>query len=103
MLHLLNADDPAAPFPDPATAEEEPDGLLAVGGDLSPIRLLNAYQSGIFPWYNEGDPILWWSPDPRMVLFPEELKISRSLGKTLRRGGFEISMDHAFDRVETSN
>ncbi|MES9906692.1 MAG: leucyl/phenylalanyl-tRNA--protein transferase, partial [Sedimenticola sp.] len=69
MLHLLNTDDSDAPFPPVSQAEREPDGLLAVGGDLSPQRLLNAYRQGIFPWYSDGQPILWWSPDPRMVLF----------------------------------
>jgi leucyl/phenylalanyl-tRNA---protein transferase len=73
--------------------------LLAVGGDLSPSRLIDAYRRGIFPWFNEGDPILWWSPDPRMVLFPQELKISRSLRKTLKRGNYEIRADSAFKQV----
>lgn len=75
------------------------DGLLAVGGDLSVDRLLLAYRSGIFPWYAEGDPILWWSPDPRLVLFLDELNISRSLKKTLRQGVFQITMDAAFEQV----
>lgn len=99
MLYLLNQDNPTEPFPDPATAETHPDGLLAIGGDLSPARLLNAYRNGVFPWYNEGEPIMWWSPDPRMVLFPQELKISRSLRKTLRKDKFQVSMDCAFDQV----
>ena len=72
-------------FPPLEHALSEPNGLLAAGGDLSPQRLLAAYRKGIFPWFNKDDPILWWSPDPRMVLFPEELKISRSLRKTLRK------------------
>jgi leucyl/phenylalanyl-tRNA--protein transferase len=76
-----------------------PEGLLAVGGDLSPERLLLAYQSGIFPWYSEDEPILWWSPDPRLVLYPEELKISRSLRKTIRRDRFRVSMDTCFAQV----
>jgi leucyl/phenylalanyl-tRNA--protein transferase len=76
-----------------------PEGLLAVGGDLSPERLLLAYQSGIFPWYSEDEPILWWSPDPRLVLYPEELKISRSLRKTIRRGRFVVTMDTRFSKV----
>lgn len=92
-------DDPAAPFPPIDQALLDPDGLLAVGGDLSPQRLLNAYQHGIFPWYSEGEPILWWSPDPRCVLFPEKLKISRSLQKTLRKQLFELRMDTAFEAV----
>jgi leucyl/phenylalanyl-tRNA--protein transferase len=74
----------------------EPAGLLAAGGDLSPARLLSAYERGVFPWYSAEQPILWWAPDPRMVLFPAELKISRSLGKTLRSGRFECRFDTAF-------
>ncbi|MBE0596007.1 MAG: leucyl/phenylalanyl-tRNA--protein transferase, partial [Desulfuromonadales bacterium] len=84
-------------FPLPALAE--PDGLLAVGGDLSPARLLLAYSTGIFPWYNEGDPILWWSPDPRCIFEPAEVRISRSLAKTLRRGTFSVTYDRAFAEV----
>jgi len=91
--------DPNEPFPPLSEALTEPDGLLAAGGDLSPKRLLNAYRHGIFPWYNEGEPILWWSPDPRCVLFPENLKISRSLRKTLRKQLFEIRMDTVFSDV----
>jgi leucyl/phenylalanyl-tRNA--protein transferase len=89
---------PRAPvFPDPALAE--PDGLLAVGGDLSPERLLRAYAEGIFPWYSEETPILWWSPEPRMVLLPAELHVPRSLARTLRSGRFEIRSDTAFGEV----
>ena len=87
------------PFPPVRSALKEPNGLLAAGGDLSPERLLDAYRRGIFPWYSEGDPILWWSPDPRMVLFPCELKISRSLGKTLRNRRYETRFDSAFEEV----
>jgi len=87
-------------FPPPEYAE--PDGLLAVGGDLSLKRLLLAYSMGIFPWYSEGQPILWWSPDPRLVLLPEELKVSRSLGKTLRKQAFKVTFDRAFREVITS-
>jgi leucyl/phenylalanyl-tRNA---protein transferase len=76
-------------------ALREPQGLLAAGGDLSPARLLAAYERGIFPWYSQ-QPILWWSPDPRMVLFPNEFKCSRSLAKTLRHGAFSTRVDHAF-------
>ena len=76
-------------------ALREPPGLLAAGGDLSPTRLLAAYERGVFPWYSQ-QPILWWSPDPRMVLFPNEFKCSRSLGKTLRHGAFSTRLDHAF-------
>jgi leucyl/phenylalanyl-tRNA--protein transferase len=84
------------PFPPLSRALKEPNGLLAAGGDLSTARLLEAYRSGIFPWFSEGDPILWWSPDPRMVLLPHELKVSRSLAKALRNRGFELSADRAF-------
>lgn len=84
-------------FPPPERSE--PDGLLAVGGDLSPERLLLAYSAGIFPWYGEGLPILWHSPDPRTVLRPEALHVPRSLGKTLRRGDFDVRLDTAFARV----
>jgi len=77
----------------------EPDGLLCAGGDLGPARLLAAYRRGIFPWYSAGQPILWWSPDPRMVLYPDELKISRSLRRTLRRETLKVSFDTRFDEV----
>jgi len=90
------------PFPPIATALREPNGLLAAGGDLSPQRLLNAYSLGIFPWFSEGDPILWWSPDPRMVLFPSELKLSHSLAKVLRNKPYEVRVDSAFRTVMES-
>lgn len=77
----------------------EPNGLLAVGGDLTPRRLLAAYRHGIFPWYEAGQPLLWWSPDPRLVLFPEDLKVSRSLAKLLRRENYQFSFDRAFPAV----
>lgn len=86
-------------FPDVNLALREPDGLLALGGDLHPGRLLAAYRQGIFPWYDEGQPILWWSPDPRAVLFPSRLKISRSLAKTLRQGRYRVTMDQDFRAV----
>jgi len=89
-------------FPPVESALKEPDGLLAAGGDLSPETLIKAYQQGIFPWYSEGEPILWWSPDPRFVLFPDMLKVSRSLAKNVRNGGFTVSMDRAFDAVISS-
>ena len=92
--------DPNSPFPPLEYAYE--DGLLAAGGDLSSQRLLNAYRQGIFPWFSEADPILWWSPDPRMVLFPQEIKISKSLRKTLKKSGFTISLDRAFSDVMQS-
>ncbi|MGI9319460.1 MAG: leucyl/phenylalanyl-tRNA--protein transferase, partial [bacterium] len=75
------------------------DGLLAMGGDLSPERLLLAYKSGIFPWFNYGDPILWWSPDPRCVIFPDQFIPSRSLKKTIRNRGYRFTLDTAFDQV----
>jgi leucyl/phenylalanyl-tRNA--protein transferase len=86
-------------FPDVELALRDPDGLLAVGGDLSVERLLAGYQRGIFPWYSPGQPILWWSPDPRSILLPGSLKISRSLRKTLRKRCFEITLDHDFKAV----
>jgi len=99
MPYLLAPNDPAAWFPDVSEAMTEPDGLLAVGGDLSIRRLVAAYSRGIFPWYGRGDPILWWSPDPRTVLLPEEVHVSRSLRKLLRRGRFQVTMDRDFDAV----
>jgi len=86
-------------FPPVETALTDPNGLLAVGGDLSVERLLAAYRLGIFPWFSGGQPILWWSPDPRMVLFPAELRVSRSLAKRLRRQDYEIRFDSAFHEV----
>ena len=96
MIPWIEAD---SPFPPLQAALRDPNGLLAAGGDLSPQRLLAAYRQGIFPWYSEGDPILWWSPDPRMVLVPEALRVSRSLAKTLRNKRYEIRFDTAFDAV----
>lgn len=90
---------PEPVFPPVDTALTEPNGLLAAGGDLSSGRLLSAYRRGIFPWYSPGEPILWWSPDPRMVLFPDRLKISRSLAKVLRNRSYLVTLDTAFDRV----
>jgi leucyl/phenylalanyl-tRNA--protein transferase len=87
-------------FPPPELAE--PDGLLAVGGDLSPARLLAAYQQGIFPWYSGKEPILWWSLSPRLVLFPEEFHLPRSLARTIKRGIYQVSADTAFAEVITS-
>lgn len=97
MLTWLSKD--SLSFPPLARALREPDGLLAAGGDLRPERILAAYRHGCYPWYQQGQPILWWSPDPRFVLLPDELHISRSLGKVLRRQIFEVSYDQAFDRV----
>jgi leucyl/phenylalanyl-tRNA--protein transferase len=84
-------------FPDPQLAE--PDGLLAVGGDLNPARLLAAYQQGIFPWYSDQEPILWWSPAPRLILLPEEFHLPKRLGRTLRKKTFEVRADTAFAEV----
>lgn len=86
-------------FPAPESAMLDPNGLLAAGGDLSPARLLRAYSRGIFPWYEEDQPILWWSPDPRLVLLPHELNVSRSLAKLARKAPFEISFDRDFSGV----
>ncbi len=87
-------------FPSPERALKEPNGLLAIGGDLSPQRLLAAYRVGVFPWYNDDrGPILWWSPDPRAVLFPSSIKISRSLRKRIARGDLEVTLDRAFADV----
>jgi len=93
--------EPGSParFPPAELALAEPDGLLALGGDLAPSRLLSAYRSGIFPWYSAGQPILWWSPNPRTVLFPERLHVSRSLRRTLRRGSYRVTTDQAFSEV----
>ena len=96
MIPWLGPDDP---FPPVDRAAAHPNGLLAAGGDLSVARLVSAYGSGIFPWSSEDQPILWWSPDPRMVLFPAELKVSRSLAKTLRNSRFEVRADTAFRDV----
>jgi len=98
-LQWLDPYDVEAPFPDVELAMREPDGLLAVGGDLSLARLLRAYRQGIFPWYSDAQPILWWSPDPRSVLYPERLRISRSLRKSLRRNIYTVTTDRAFRRV----
>ena len=86
-------------FPDTHLAESDPNGLLAIGGDLTETRLLDAYRRGIFPWYSVGQPILWWSPAPRMVLYPDELHVSRTLRKAMRNRGYEVSVDMAFDSV----
>lgn len=96
MIPWLGSD---SHFPPVEQATADPNGLLAAGGDLSVERLVEAYGNGIFPWFNEGQPILWWSPDPRMVLFPSELRVSRSLAKTLRNSRFEVRADTAFRDV----
>ncbi len=91
--------DPRDPFPPVERALRESNGLLCAGGDLSVERLLQAYRLGIFPWYSRGEPILWWSPDPRMVLYCEELKVPRSLAKSVRNKGYRLRIDTAFDEV----
>ena len=91
--------DPAAPFPPVTQALDDPNGLLAMGGDLHPERLTRAYAQGIFPWFSDGQPILWWSPDPRMVLPPGELHVSRSLRRFLRQCGWRVSINAAFAEV----
>lgn len=96
---FLHPDDETTPFPPAALAMREPNGLLAVGGSLTSARLEQAYRCGIFPWFSPGQEILWWSPDPRAVLFPEKLRLARSLRKTLRNQEFEVVFDKAFADV----
>lgn len=98
MLKRLD-DFPLGSFPSVVEALDEPNGLLAFGGCLSVDRLLNAYRHGIFPWFNEGDPILWWSPDPRWILSPSDVHVSKSLEKRMRREDFEVTFDRAFSEV----
>ena len=96
MVPVLN---PGDPFPPTNTALQDPDGLLAIGGDLSPQTLLRAYSLGIFPWFTSEQPILWWSPNPRLVMHPKLLKKSRSLKKTLRKRVFEVTINQSFEEV----
>jgi leucyl/phenylalanyl-tRNA--protein transferase len=96
MIPWLSENDP---FPPVKQALREPNGLLAAGGELTPGRLLEAYRHGIFPWFSAGEPVLWWSPDPRMVLIPEEFKISDSFAKILRKRSYEVRTDTAFEQV----
>ncbi|WP_146909455.1 leucyl/phenylalanyl-tRNA--protein transferase [Arenimonas daejeonensis] len=91
--------DPAAPFPPGESATRDPNGLLAMGGDLSPTRLLNAYRHGIFPWYSAGEPILWWCPDPRMVFRTDAFRLSSRLRRALRRSTWQLRADTAFEAV----
>lgn len=93
-VYLLNE---SPIMPDPGQADAE--GLVAIGGDLSPERLINAYKAGIFPWYEEGSAILWWSPDPRLVLFPEELKVSKSMRRLLSKKAFNVTFNQSFSEV----
>jgi len=99
-LHLQRlADDPLAPFPPARTAMRHPNGLLAFGGDLSVARLLNAYRQGVFPWYSDGQPILWWSPDPRLVFHTAAMRLPRRLRRSLRHSGWRITADRDFAGV----
>jgi leucyl/phenylalanyl-tRNA--protein transferase len=99
VIPWLRAEDPPGAFPPVEAALADPDGLLCAGGDLSPGRLLEAYRRGIFPWYSAGQPILWWTPDPRAVLYPAEFRLSRSLAKTIRNRGYAVTTDRVFGRV----
>lgn len=99
MIPWLTADLAFPPIDKALKEPKGPNGLLAIGGDLSPARLLAAYRQGIFPWYSDGDPLLWWSPDPRMVLFPSEIRITRSLAKILRNADYTVRLDTAFAQV----
>jgi leucyl/phenylalanyl-tRNA--protein transferase len=96
VIPFLDSNDP---FPPAELALQQPNGLLAAGADLSPSRLLDAYTQGIFPWFGREDPLLWWSPDPRMVLYVRELRVSRSLRRTIRSGRFHVTVDTAFPAV----
>lgn len=98
-LHWLDPRNPHQPFPPPHLAMREPNGLLAIGGDLSVSRLLRAYSQGIFPWYNPDEPILWWCPDPRSVLLPAAMHVSRSLRRAVNRGDYAVTLDRCFDAV----
>ena len=95
MIYRLDPDYPGFPNPE----EAEPDGLLAIGGDLSVPRLINAYCCGIFPWFSDGEPIMWWSLDPRMVLFPDEFRYSKSLRRVVSSGKYEVRIDQQFEEV----
>ena len=99
MLPGIQALDPGDSFPPTSEALEYPNGLLTIGGDLSPERLIAAYRRGIFPWYEGNQPVLWWTPNPRSVLSPENFHISRSLGKTLRKNTFRLTVDKQFEKV----
>ncbi|WP_435954403.1 leucyl/phenylalanyl-tRNA--protein transferase [Dryocola sp. BD626] len=98
-MRLIQLSRDSIAFPSPEGALREPNGLLALGGDLSPARLLMAYQRGIFPWFSPGDPILWWSPDPRAVLFPEHFHVSRSMKRFHNRSPYRVTLNHAFEQT----
>lgn len=96
-MQLITLDTPETQFPSPDSASEE--GLVAVGGEITTVRVLSAYRQGIFPWYSEDQPVLWWSPEPRAILYPDDIKVSRSLKKTLRKQVFHVTADQAFNEV----
>ena len=98
-IPFLAPDDDSTPFPDVDSALTEPDGLLMAGGNLAPRRLVSAYRAGVFPWYEAGEPILWWSPDPRCVIWPDDLRVTRSLAKTIRSGRYEVTENLAYREV----
>jgi len=99
MIYMLEPG--SLEFPPSDQAMKDPDGLLAIGGDLSPDRLIEAYRQGIFPWFQQGQPILWWSPDPRWVIFPDDFHLSRSLRKVVNRREFSVTFDRSFEQVLT--
>lgn len=101
-LWQIQEGDPPGEFPPTELALQQPNGLLAVGGDLSVERLIHAYSRGIFPWYSEGEPVLWWTPDPRTVFIPGKVHVSRRLQRKIRNAGFAITIDRAFDKVVTA-
>lgn len=98
-MRLVQLSRDSIAFPSPEGALREPNGLLALGGDLTPARLLMAYQRGIFPWFSPGDPILWWSPDPRAILYPEQFHLSRSMKRFHHTSPYTVTLNHAFERV----
>lgn len=98
-IPFLESTDDLTPFPHPDNAMQEPNGLLMAGANLKPERLIKAYRQGIFPWYSEGEPILWWSPDPRCIIWPDEIRITRSLRKTIKKQIFSVSYNKAFAEV----
>ncbi|WPU21572.1 leucyl/phenylalanyl-tRNA--protein transferase [Cedecea neteri] len=98
-MRLVQLSRDSIAFPSPEGALREPNGLLALGGDLAPARLLMAYQRGIFPWFSPGDPILWWSPDPRAILYPSQFHLSRSMKRFHRTSPYTVTLNHAFERV----
>lgn len=98
-IPFLAPDDDQTPFPAVSSALHEPNGLLMAGGNLCPKRLLAAYRAGVFPWFEEGEPILWWSPDPRCVIWPDKIRVTKSLSKTIRKGCYEVTENLAYREV----